>query len=160
LSFIVFRFPVPERLKDGIGKKEGQDVLNRFFITRRYFRRSLIVILSSVDIAPSATLSFDRTIPLSVTFYVNEYDLSGVTVQDTQLGAVTLDRTTLAPGESASGVKSYTVQSSASPGWVWYTATGSGVSPTGKTAIRQVSAAVALQSTPGDVYLPVIYANH
>lgn len=86
--------------------------------------------------------------------------LSGVTVLDTQLGAVTLDKTTLAPGESASGVKSYTVQSSASSGWLWYTATGSGVSPTGKTATRQVSAAVALQSTPGGVYLPVIYANH
>ncbi|HOV82944.1 MAG TPA: hypothetical protein PLQ01_09765, partial [Methanothrix sp.] len=70
--------------------------------------------------------------------------LTGVTVTDSLLGPVTLDKTTLAAGESATGQLTYTVTEADLPGPLANTATASANDPCGSTVTGSADASVDL----------------
>ncbi|MFQ5612200.1 MAG: SBBP repeat-containing protein [Anaerolineae bacterium] len=74
--------------------------------------------------------------------------LTGLSAHDDPLGPISLDASSLAPGQSASGVATYTVQMSDLPGPLTNTVTVSGTPPTGPivTAGDSVSVAVVTAS--------------
>ena len=102
---------------------------------------------------PGETVTYDYLVTNT-----GDVELSSVAVNDSRLGAITLDATTLAPGASASGTAAYLVQGSDLPGPLANTATASGDSPAGTTVQDQDTAVVSVISPaqPSDQYLPVV----
>jgi uncharacterized repeat protein (TIGR01451 family) len=75
-------------------------------------------------------------------------DLTGLTVTDDKLGAVTLDSTTLVSGTSTSGKLTYTVVEGDLPGPLTNTATVTGTSSVSGTVVATDTASVSLSYRP------------
>ena len=92
---------------------------------------------------------------------VGDVDLSSVALTDDRLGAVALSSTALAPGEHATGTKSYVIAAGDLPGPLTNVATATGASPTGQPIQGQASSTTGVTNpnpptAPSYIYLPII----
>jgi uncharacterized repeat protein (TIGR01451 family) len=103
--------------------------------------------LSKTPSAVSAEVGDTITYTYRVT-NTGDVSLSGITVTDSELGAVTLDAASLAPGASTQGQLTYTVVQSDLPGPLLNTAQAVGSPATGSQVSDSDSASVSLTSHP------------
>jgi hypothetical protein len=96
--------------------------------------------VTSAEVGDEITYSYRVTNTGNVT-------LSDVSASDDSLGAVTLTRTSLAPGAEATGSTSYTVQESDLPGPLTNSVTATGSPPAGDDVSASASASVEVTDT-------------
>ncbi len=91
------------------------------------------------------TITYDYTV-----INTGDVTLNSITLTDDMLGSISLEATTLAPGESTSGLATHLVAEDDLPGPLVNTATVQGIPPTGVTdqVTDTVSASVDLLSNP------------
>ena len=115
-----------------------------------------LVVTKTASLDPATvgqTISYTYQVTNSGTMTVTD-----ITGSDDKLGTVTFDPNTLGPGQSATGILTYTVQAGDLPGPLLNTVTATGTTAVEPvlTAIQTAQAAVSLQEGNLEIYLPVI----
>ncbi len=104
-----------------------------------------IVAIDVVKVASAASASAGDTVTYTYTVTnTGTVTLTNVTLTDDKLGAISLAKTTLAPGESTTGTATATVATGDLPGPLVNVATVTGVGPGGKQVTDQDDATVPL----------------
>jgi hypothetical protein len=106
---------------------------------------------SGVSALPGETITYTYRVENT-----GNVSLDSVSANDDRLGVISLDATTLAPSEFATGFATYVVKESDWPGVLGNTVTASGTPPVGDVVTDTDTTTVRVGST---IFLPVISSN-